>query len=236
MYTVVIQTMTYHLIQRCINSIRSNYNPEIIIIEQTEEENTKIKELAESIGAVYLKRKHSESVPVGVNLVARTAKHDVVISMHDDVHLDDPYALDKLYDEYKRCNYLFMSPRIVEKKQNDMPENLIGETIPISKYEKYEGRLFVCWIFNRHIYNELGGLDEQFYPIYVDDADFFYRLKLKGRYSIGIATNIVVNHIGQGTILDRSTFYEHLRESLAKYIKKWGGEPKHEKFETPYNV
>lgn len=52
-----------------------------------------------------------------------------------------------------------------------------------------------CMLVRGSAYDAIGGFDEK-YRLYVEDVDFCLRLQLAG-YSIGVASDVIVQHVGQ---------------------------------------
>lgn len=79
--------------------------------------------------------------------------------------------------------------------------------------------------------------DEQFYPAYLEDCDFERRIKLidKSKHIRNLPEldpAIYRKACSSGNEGKKPKYYWDLRR---KYVKKWGGGPRHEKFSSPYN-
>jgi len=103
-------------------------------------------------------------------------------------------------------------------------------------------------------FSEVGYFDENIFPAYFEDCDYFYRVQLaRGMKSINMNPSLEdvdnplvaclltgqTHHEGSSVILsDRrirkrnSYFYDRNKEY---YISKWGGENDHEKYQIPFN-
>lgn len=86
---------------------------------------------------------------------------------------------------------------------------------------------------------KVGLFDENFYPVYIDDKDWFYRCKLAG-LPIVQTTQTKMQHV-------HSVMYQNLPKlAEAKnvsyyfccdyYRNKWGGDWEHETYLTPFNL
>lgn len=95
-----------------------------------------------------------------------------------------------------------------------------------------------------NLVNKVGTFDENFYPAYFEDNDMEYRIKLAGLKSV-INTRAIAFHEQSATQFadDPSRMNpskwncrpEKFEELRGYYIKKWGGEPREEKFTHPFN-
>lgn len=132
--------------------------------------------------------------------------HQYVLVLNDDVYLGkDKKEIDEIID---RCH----SQLIVSE------------------------RFFSVFIISRNLFYRVGNFDDGFYPAYFEDSDYLYRLKL-------IDISIEVNNLLNPSIYRECQTYEKDNELVNKsrainrdrYIKKWGGLPLLEKYNTPYN-
>ena len=82
-----------------------------------------------------------------------------------------------------------------------------------------------------------GWFDENYHPVYCEDADYEWRCTLLGIpwYTIpGGAT-----HVGSATIADPRYGSQNGRtypENVAYHVAKWGGGPRRERFTTPFDL
>jgi GT2 family glycosyltransferase len=81
--------------------------------------------------------------------------------------------------------------------------------------------------------------DEMFYPVYMEDMDYFYRIKLRGGKLLHCKT---ANHFHFRTkfLEDNDEFARYKRDRfylLDEYYRyKWGGPPGQERFKKPFNT
>jgi len=93
-----------------------------------------------------------------------------------------------------------------------------------------------CFCVGKKFVEKVGLFDEQYERAWFEDADKIYQL-----YTLGYDLAIVapVYHVGEAnTKYDAEVAAAKLKyfpENLERYIKKWGGEPSKETFQTPYN-
>ena len=87
-------------------------------------------------------------------------------------------------------------------------------------------------------FRDVGYFDEMFYPVYCEDMDYLYRVKLKGGKLLN-STKAFHYHFkdsfsGENKELD--DYKKHRLGRLEEYYRfKWGGTYNHEKFTKPFN-
>jgi GT2 family glycosyltransferase len=92
---------------------------------------------------------------------------------------------------------------------------------------QYAGNQEVFWasgaalFIRRHAYNEVGGLDEDFYA-HMEEIDLCWRLKNRG-YMIGSCRSSHVYHVGGGTLdrLNPLKTYLNFRNNLYMFLKNY---------------
>jgi len=99
----------------------------------------------------------------------------------------------------------------------------------------YDYSLFVL---STSLVDRIGWFDEAFWPAYYEMMCFFYRMKL-GRVSMKTIA-VEMRHELNGTIkslspVQRAAFMRRCEELCQYYVKKWGGVPRAEKFNRPFN-
>lgn len=88
----------------------------------------------------------------------------------------------------------------------------------------------------RETWKKVGKFDERFYPAYYEDNDYGYRmLYLHGvSYKISPLFTPIEYRVSQ-TIEKDPSVNKNFERNKRYYIRKWGGEPGQEKFNTPFN-
>lgn len=99
---------------------------------------------------------------------------------------------------------------------------------------------FSCFMVKADFVDEIGWVDEGFFPAYFEDNDIHRRIKLaKGDEAAIAVTTSVFYHFGSRTQNESDSMpvvNGNLFEQNRQYfINKWGGEPGHETFATPFN-
>lgn len=137
------------------------------------------------------------------------------IISNDDI-VFDKYAVERMLEEAERTPFNLI-----------VPENLDSS--------------FSCYLIPDSVIEAVGKFDEWISPRYgyFEDNDYSHRMSKKG---VGIvrASGSYVEHAGSSTLkhFDKQKTREHhdkFRFAREHYKLKWGGEPGHERFATPFN-
>lgn len=80
------------------------------------------------------------------------------------------------------------------------------------------------WIMPTHVWEEMNGLDERYYPYYCEDTDLLYRLEKAG-YKIYQDHRVRVKHLQNHTIKNDPQRMEHLRRNALKFAMRHGINP-----------
>jgi len=104
----------------------------------------------------------------------------------------------------------------------------------VSSYTVYEN--FSFFMIDDRLFKEVGEFDEVFKPAYAEDVDMQYRLELKG-FKHTCVYDAKFIHFGQTTQKNSIDFKDKRADAKANaiFVKKWGGEPRQQKFKSPYN-
>ena len=234
-YSIIVQSKKKDLFDKCIASIKSKLKPELIVIDVGGVLDA-VRNANEFGSVQFLTIDPAKSCGAGINMGFKAAKYDHMIYLQDDCECE-PYALDKLFDEYKRHDYGLMSPNIQEPNNTrELNEKIQDKIIQLGRSHFFIGRVFACFITSKHFFQLIGDIDEQFYPLYYDDTDYFYRMKLRELFRIGLVCNAVVTHHARGTLkqYDEGKMRGFDKNNKKLYIKKWGGPPRNEVYDKPY--
>lgn len=101
------------------------------------------------------------------------------------------------------------------------------------------GNAFSLFLLTKRGYQLVGEFDEHFYPAYLEDNDFDRRARLLGQY-IHFVIGATYDHVGSSTIKrytpqEMDVHHNSFRANQAYYIRKHGGLPHQEIFETPFD-
>lgn len=99
---------------------------------------------------------------------------------------------------------------------------------------------FSGFMMNRKCWDEVGEFDELFFPSYFEDNDLHRRIQLSGLKAITLPTALFYHYgsmtqnqdLNPLTAIMKSQRFEMTRR---RYIEKWGGGPREEKFAHPFN-
>lgn len=99
--------------------------------------------------------------------------------------------------------------------------------------------MFSLFLLRKQAYLEVGGWDPAIWPIYYDDIDVLYKLRLLGYEPVTIHA-ATYDHVKNGTIkaFDAARKELHDRQfarNEALYQLKWGGLKFNERFTLPFN-
>jgi GT2 family glycosyltransferase len=101
---------------------------------------------------------------------------------------------------------------------------------------------FICtelnwcsFVLSVEAYKKVGKFDENFFPAYFEDNDYFRRMQLAG---VTIIVNPMLNPVvyrNSMTIQKTPELNNGFEKNRQYYISKWGGQPTQETFSTPFN-
>jgi len=107
------------------------------------------------------------------------------------------------------------------------------------KIKLVEGHDMFCFGINIPIVeSKCGKFDENFYPAYFEDDDMAYRIKLAGLKSYINVRALAWHDVSATQFADPDNPVcppERFEQLERYYIKKWGGVPKEEKYNNPFN-
>jgi GT2 family glycosyltransferase len=101
---------------------------------------------------------------------------------------------------------------------------------------------FICtelnwcsFILSVETFKKVGNFDENFFPAYFEDNDYFRRMQLA---NVPIIVNPMLNPViyrNSMTIQKSPELNSGFEKNRQYYISKWGGQPTQETFATPFN-
>jgi len=143
------------------------------------------------------------------------------------------YLVKMAITEYNYDYFLVLNDDIILKRGQMGIDALIEKG---GKNTFHIPRPFYNWsafLFNKWIFEKVGGFDENFKKCFFEDNDYHYRLKLANvtvSYSDELNADVYLN---SQTILKNPLLGGYI-ENREYYIKKWGGLPTEETFKTPF--
>ncbi len=230
MLSIIITTINAENLMKCVDSITCKYPIEIIVLDHRGNDGIKqyCDELTEHTSRAYRYMNVGDvSWGQAINIGISNARFDKILIVQDDVVFAWD-SIDKLLDSYRED---ILCPNT---QDNKAPNKDIGEgKVVLDTVEDiWRGRVFACFMFNKAFYYSVGPVEEMFYPIYFDDMDYLYRMRLMNKV-VTILLDSVVNHTSTDKTGQPHTL--NVVPNEAKYIKKWGGKPLEEKWTVPYN-
>lgn len=139
-----------------------------------------------------------------VNKGVRQAKSEWVLIANDDIQEVTKEKLDHMLEMAKKNDWAAVSP--ILRSPNGNVENVGYRVLPIGKAELnfdpkqnsdnyLDGLTMASLLIKKDVYEQLGALDESFVA-YLEDVDFFLRLKKQGfHFGVDIDVEIIHNHM-----------------------------------------
>lgn len=225
-----------------LNSIRSSTPYIIIMIDNgsTDQTRSKLLKREEKKELIYINNTRNEGVAKswnqGIEKAKNTYECNHFIVVNNDIVLKK-CTIDRMIEDLEREDLGMVTAWNVNG-EIDTPDKLVKYEIPI--LQKFtEAPDFSCFMIKESTINKVGYFDENFWPAYFEDNDYHYRMKLKGIRAVK-DNQALYYHYGSCTVKENEGIGKVNNENYLinkeYYIKKWGGEPGNETFETPFNV
>jgi GT2 family glycosyltransferase len=200
-------------LQRCLQSI--DHAAEIVIVNNNSIDrgfSRDLQELAEGRQITVLHQARNLGVAASWNLILRTGFE----RGHHWVFIGS--------------NDTFLTPGSI-RAALDMPKDPA-----VGVWNLREANFF---LINKATVDSVGWFDENFYPAYKEDQDYFYRCRLSGLKWVEVP-GAGASHIGSATIHSNPDYHAHNQNThfnwnLNHYKMKWGGDARDEQYTTPYN-
>ena len=79
----------------------------------------------------------------------------------------------------------------------------------------------LCMAFKKSLVDDIGGLDERFFPGYFEDTDFCIRARISGK-KCWVADDVYIHHYGSSSFkTNRSLHRKAILENERKFMTKW---------------
>jgi len=199
-------------------ALRSTLVPDQIIIADNSTDGSGaayLQSLVEKFNNVHIWPQTVNNLARTWNLFHTEIQSDYIIIANDDIQVD-PYTIERLVSAS-------------EQKPNEI----------LFAGDGLSGNAFSLFLLTHYGFNRVGKFDEHFDPAYFEDNDYARRALLLG-YHINFVSGATYSHVGSST-LKRYTWQEMekhhnaFRANEAYYIRKWGGKPHEEVFETEFD-
>lgn len=219
-------------------------------------------EYLKSEGFPFVYHTYNKGFPSAINdmydFAWKMNNYDYLIIAGNDIYAY-PYAVDSLIEVANTTKNVWVGALEVNVKNiyQEFPESrscFYGENYNYN----FTGRPWECFknfsdqvgivekstsdihnlcLFKKEVMEKLGYIDVNFYPAYFEDNDYVHRQGLEGTVESCNVSNARYFHfwsrtIHQGSGGSNNTFFDRNKEY---YIKKWGGEPGHERFSIPFD-
>lgn len=214
--TVVIATYNSRkTIEKCLQSIKEQTYPyiEIIVVDSPyydKEEQQKCEKIIKKY-AILLKDGPERSMQR--NRGIKEAKGEYILSIDQDMYLTAKIA-EECYSQLRDGNYIALTiPEI------SMGKGFWTECVALERYVSTvleEGMNECCRFFKKKDALVIGGFDTTI--VGVEDSDFHYRLKMKGK--IGKIQGLIYHDEGRTSFFGRVMKKYYYSRAFRKYLKR----------------
>ena len=170
----------------------------------------------------------------GKQNISEKIKHPNIIVIENEKNMGVASSWNKLCDLiYKENDYaIILNDDIYWGKKDWEIDNLLSN----NKKDFYVTTKDWCaFILPKKTYKDVGEFDENFYPAYYEDNDYFYRMKLIGKKEFKIPMIDPYVYQASQSIDKDSSLRNCMQKNREYYIFKWGGLPNKETFKKPFN-
>lgn len=221
-----IGTLTHnclHYTQQLLGSFSSVHPHNFIIVDNGSSDRTRVllDDLSHFTNQIHIRNRENRGVAAGWNQILRRALHD------------------------PECKYIYVlnNDLILNKNSCDVllnflkahPEFIAVSSIESNRFKPEKGKVddkalsFVAVMFTRKCVELVGLFDEQFYPAYFEDNDYYERLKREALplgLKFGVVHDSTVVHIGSRTINEGGVFMgTAFQQNRERFRRKWGFTP-----------
>lgn len=216
-FVAVLPVLAEDLTARCLGSMAPRLLEHLVLIDNTGTGN--LAAAYEASVAYSLAPDHNLGVPASWNVGLRFAEHeqaDYLLIVSQSIRFGRRGGTDFLWELERRQPSMFL----------DAPQ--LGWKLIAVRRERFA---------------EVGPFDEIFTPGYYEESDWMYRAHLAGLcspwYNVRSGREQVLGvdaiSAGDGVALTRKLVTIEMGEQTAKYVAKFGGRPREERFIHPYN-
>jgi GT2 family glycosyltransferase len=207
------------VVQSCIDSIR-NYTEdyELIIVNDGSDDETSA--YLESIDAKYVKHDKSYGWCRSINDGIKEASGEFIVFSNSDVVYTPNWAR-RMLEHFEKISDLGVLGPTTNQVANHQHMALNRDEL----FEFSDTLIFFCVMIRRKVINKIGGLDEQFDPGGMEDADYCIMARKAG-FKVGIARNVFIYHYGSATFrqefgYDAPNSREFAQSRVNLLEKKW---------------
>jgi GT2 family glycosyltransferase len=190
-------------LETCIHSLKKQTYPnlEIVIVDNNSSDES-CEYLEKNFPEVLLvKSSENKGFAGGNNLGIKACSGELVLFLNNDAKLN-PDAIENLFNEKEEKNLDIIGPFEANydgsiRKPYQTQIDYLGHTINNKSAQKSFYLSGVCILFSKKLYQETGGLDEDFF-MYFEEIDWFWRLILEQK-SFAYSFDTFVFHAGAGS-------------------------------------
>ena len=236
---ILVNYKTKNLLQDCIKSIKSKYSYEIIVLNNSPEEN--LSSLRKINPAVkIIQNKENIGFAKACNKGVDKAKGEYIMLLGTDTIILNN-SIDKLVLFLEKNNdYSVVSPQLlnkdktIQKSLREFPtlHNVLMEFIKKGSYKidiKFHLRSkevlqpqATCILARKELLEVYGLFDERF-PLYFNDVDFFKKLSVNHIKTYYLVSAKIIHLYGKSTkTLNSIQRHYLLYIGYFRYIRKWG--------------
>lgn len=223
----------------CISSIKKYTKKgtyEIIVVDNLSTDGTR-QWLKEQKNIKIILNNENMGFPKGCNqgIKKSNPNYDILLLNNDTIvttnWLDNLnkclYSSDKIGAVGAVCNHNENLQGVDFTYENFEIMQELAKANNISSKEKWEEKIFLigfCILIKRHVLEDIGYLDEEYTPGYIDDNDLSLRI-IKGGYKLMLCHDCFIHHyLGSAFRKDLNKFYPILSKNRDYFKNKWGFE------------
>jgi hypothetical protein len=192
-------------LDKCLKSLMDQtYNDFEIILVDNDSSDGSVEFVQKNFPNVrVIVNKSNLGFASGNNIGINNAKGEYILLLNNDTWMEKDF-LSNMLKFYRNNRYDVIAPREVGydgKKQSSYISKIDPFGHPVYLFGKREEEAFylvgVCLFFNKKIYKETGGFDDNFF-MYCEEVDWFWRLNLlKKKFTY--VDSIYIFHAGAGS-------------------------------------
>jgi GT2 family glycosyltransferase len=240
---VSVVILTYNGTQMSKDSIdtvlnRSFYpNKEVIVVDNASQPDTvkMLKKYQNNPEIKLILNKENYGFAKGNNIGTRLATGDYIVLLNNDI-LATPGWIERLVFHVNKSNVGLVGPvtnsigneakidieydhtnqKQMEKRVHKYTSKHWGETMDLRNLAAF------CWICPKHVYDQIGELDERFGRGMFEDDDYCYRIKKAG-YQILCADDAFIHHFGGASFkkIVSQEYIDLFEANKKKFEDKW---------------
>ncbi|MEC0171901.1 glycosyltransferase [Paenibacillus graminis] len=239
--------LTYNKLEytvQCIESIRKytkNESYEIIVVDNNSEDGT-VKWLQEQNDIITILNKENLGFPGGCNAGIKLASGSEILLLNNDTIVTRNWLsnmLKALYSEESIGAVGCTTNNCSYRQQIPVSYSSIESMHDFAKEHNHSNAKFwnerlklvgFCMLIKKKVVEEIGLLDERFFPGNYEDDDYSLRIRKAG-YKLLLCKDTFIHHFGSVSFSDDINKFQDLMSSNAKkYEKKWGFDPEYSQY------